>query len=145
MIRVFQQQRLANHSRTWPSTTGTITAVEAETARPDRFPHQFAAPLGPYMEYEYYVHGKLYRSRTVSYGVPTGATVGGPVDALQKYQIGDTTIVYYNPDHPEQAVLIPGGSAFQAIFSGMFGTVLLMLVILLAIGLVIWFLTGALG
>lgn len=67
------------------------------------------------LEYVYVVSGKAYRSNRRSFPMMSPTQ-----QLLNKYPIDSTIPIYYDPDHPEQAVIYRGfenGGIFTAIAS----------------------------
>ncbi len=84
-------------SQTWPTTDGQITY--SLVAGGTRIIGRKAS-----VKYEYVVEGKRYVSPMISY---TWKCVDyqGYLEILRDYPKGKNVIIYYNPQHPEQAVL----------------------------------------
>jgi hypothetical protein len=96
-------------ARGWPSTAGKVVVSNAEVRevkvidgeREDGFrmePRNFANVV-----YEYSVAGKKLRNNRVSLGEDRGDFE--LAETLAKYPVGTTVTVYYNPRHPDRAVL----------------------------------------
>lgn len=117
-----QEVELIEEAANWPTTEGVITG--SYVANNDY------ADI-PVVKYEYVVDGHTYSSSGVGFGV--NGTEGPD---LEKYPEGRRVTVYYQPGHPQRAILEPERPAnMQAylggiLLSGFF--VLLGLVILAA-------------
>jgi hypothetical protein len=96
-------------AREWPSTAGKVVVSEAEvrevkvidSEREDGFrmeQRNFANVV-----YEYSVAGKKLRNNRVSIGEDRGNFQ--LAETVAKYPVGSIVTVYYNPRHPNEAVL----------------------------------------
>jgi Protein of unknown function (DUF3592) len=97
-----KQRALAEASKQWPSTDGTITASYVSTRQTD------AEGAGETevanVTYSYNVNGKDYHSNRVVWGGNLeGGTVRGFVAANP---VGGRVTVYYEPQNPESAILL---------------------------------------
>jgi hypothetical protein len=96
-----QQVRRAAY---WPSAQGRIVRSRMRAVR-----HQHAGEATkvgnvPDVEYAYSVGGVEYRGHRIGIGdIPAGSAEGDA--ALERYKVGRTGPVFYNPDRPEEAVL----------------------------------------
>lgn len=88
-----QEVELIGEASNWPTTEGVITG--SYVANNDY------ADI-PVVKYEYEVDGNMYRSSGVGFGV--NGTEGRD---LEKYPEGRSVIVYYQPGHPQTAILEP--------------------------------------
>lgn len=96
-------------AREWPSTAGKVVVSSGEvrdvkiidSERESGFriePRNFANVI-----YEYSVAGKKLRNNRVSIGEDRGNFQ--VAETIAKYPVGTIVTVYYNPRHPDQAVL----------------------------------------
>lgn len=86
-------------SLTWPRTPGRITKSNIVEA----ISHT-GKPASESIRYAYDVSDKSYSGQDVT-------LIDGAYDlhtAAQRYQVGQTVEVYYDPENPFRAVLIPG-------------------------------------
>jgi hypothetical protein len=99
----------AREARSWPQTSGKVLSSVAEVRdvrvsdddREDGYrleQHNFANVV-----YEYSVGGRKVSGNRISIGEDTGDFQ--VAEKLAKYPAGSIVTVYYNPRHPEQAVL----------------------------------------
>jgi hypothetical protein len=84
--------------RRWPGAEGVI--VTADPARPDD-------DLLPHIVFSYRVDGKTYR-RAVEFPAGTLPTPELTAAWLRDYPVGRRVTVFYDPQHPENALLEPG-------------------------------------
>jgi hypothetical protein len=115
----------------WPSAPGRI--VRAQTRKVQTKQSGGASSIGnvPDVEYVYTVDGVEHHGKRISIGEfkPDSPEVEA---ALERYQIGRTGPVFYNPDKPDEAVLERDPPARPAVMYGFAGGVIL-------IGLVVVF------
>ena len=96
-------------AREWPSTSGKVVVSKAETRQvkvidSDRAEgHRFEERNFADIVYEYSVAGRKLRNNRVSIGEDRGNFE--VAETIAKYPVGAAVTVYYNPLHPDQAVL----------------------------------------
>lgn len=96
-------------AREWPSTAGKVVVSKAEVRSvkvidSDRAEgHRFEERNFADVAYEYSVAGKQLRCDRVSIGEDRGNFE--VAETIAKYPVGAVVTVYYNPRHPDQAVL----------------------------------------
>jgi ribosomal protein L21E len=96
-------------AREWPSTAGKVVVSKAETRQvkvidSDRAEgHRFEERNFADIVYEYSVAGRKLRNNRVSIGEDRGNFE--VAETIAKYPVGAVVTVYYNPLHPDQAVL----------------------------------------
>ena len=97
---------LWDESPTWPTATGVIT-----TSRVDEH-HQYdeATEYRVGMTYEYFVDDQQYVSDNFDFWASMFTRRSQAQDIVGQYPSGTSVIVHYDPDNPENAVLIPGCS-----------------------------------
>lgn len=90
-------RNIASDAKThlWPLAPGKVTVSQREliSRNPDRFVDHFV--------YEYKAAGRWFTARRVRFA-------GGAGDPIKTHRAGDPLKVYYDPQHPEVAVLEPG-------------------------------------
>jgi ribosomal protein L21E len=96
-------------AREWPSTAGKVVVSKAEVRKVkvidgDREEgHRFEERNFANVVYEYSVAGKKLRNNRVSIGEDRGNFQ--VAETIAKYPVGAVVTVFYNPLHPDQAVL----------------------------------------
>ena len=96
-------------AREWPSTAGKVVVSKAEVRKVkvidgDREEgHRFEERNFADIVYEYSVAGRKLRNNRVSIGEDLGNFQ--VAETIAKYPVGAVVTVYYNPLHPDQAVL----------------------------------------
>ncbi len=109
-------------SKTWPTANGVIirSEIEAHTrTSSDDSQKEETFITTPKIAYEYQVDGNRFKGSKVALSSPSG----NAQQLVTRYPKGKSIPVYYNPDKPRQAVLIPGGPGFNAVpyfFAGTF-------------------------
>jgi hypothetical protein len=120
---VVKMQQVRRASR-WPSAPGRI--VRSQTRRAKTAKSDSAPSVGnlPDVAYVYTVDGVEHRGTRISIGEfkPDSPEVEA---ALQRYQVGRTGPVFYNPDKPAEAVLERNPPASPLVMYGFAGGVVL--------------------
>jgi hypothetical protein len=98
------QQSMAyrQSTQTWQSTTGTVLMSSVQRKHTGRSYSHY-----PVVVYLYQVNGQQYQSQRIKAGEQfLNVRLSGQAEAtVQKYQIGSTVTVYYNPLNPAESVL----------------------------------------
>jgi Protein of unknown function (DUF3592) len=99
----------SRESGNWPSAQGTISSssVSKRTTRDSN--NRTKKTYYPKVGYHYQVDGRKYISHRIAFG--TGETGGSEKWArkiVNKYPVGKTVTVYYNPQDPNYGVLESG-------------------------------------
>jgi len=91
----------------------------------------------PDVVYEYAAHGRMCRSRQISLDGIDGSTAQSWAhDIVRAYPPGDSVLVFYNPDKPEEAILeVSSGWSMSA---GIAFVVILIELVLLALLISTW-------
>jgi hypothetical protein len=96
-------------AREWPSTAGKVVVSKAELRKTKVLDsereegHRFEERNFADIVYEYSVAGRKLRNNRVSIGESRGDFE--IAETIAKYPVGTLVTVYYNPLHPDQAVL----------------------------------------
>ncbi len=109
MVMGWLQIQEIDDSRTWPSVPGTIVAsgISTSTDTNRGRPGSHATEYDVGLRYDYVVDGMPYTGNRIAI---RGTSYSSPSSAqreLQRYPVGQTVNVYYNPQDPEQSVLKP--------------------------------------
>ncbi len=120
---VVKMQAVRRASR-WPSTPGRILSSKTRTVHTKRSGGSPSVGNVPDITYTYTVDGIEHRGNRISIGeiMPDTPEVEA---ALQRYQVGRTGPVFYNPDKPEEAVLERNPPARPAVMYAFAGGVVL--------------------
>jgi hypothetical protein len=114
---VFKLQQVRRAAR-WPSAQDRIVRSQLRTARRRKAEDATTVTNVPDIEYAYAVDGVEYRSTRISLGDLAPGSPEGEA-ALQRYQVGRTGPVFYNPDNPREAVLERDPPASPALMYGL--------------------------
>jgi len=87
---------LGNQSEHWPSVQGKLVGESRSIRKKQRV----------HISYEYSVQGATYKNSRVNFQDDKSSKK----TISSKYNVGDSLPVYYNPENPEQSVLMPGSS-----------------------------------
>lgn len=117
----------------WPSTKGMIEKVKDYK----EFPTKQTTIFGLSVTYRYTVHHKVYHSSRLTLDGNYESMLSEEVDKVRKqYKTGKKVDVYYNPDKPEDSVLlrdesISNGRTYPGLFINGFTALLLGLLLLI--------------
>lgn len=101
-------------SQGWPSTEGTIVSRRLVGQKFKEYDGDFYTNVDGYLRYEYTVNDILYSSTSVN----SIDSPFYPYDIAIRYTVGESVIVYYNPNNPSEAVLEPGFVNIFKAFNG---------------------------
>jgi hypothetical protein len=89
-------------AQTWPSTSGVILSSAAQSYYSGR-----SHSIRPVVIYQYEVNGRGYQSQTIKAGdqFMTVRIAGQAFDTVNRYPVGSTVTVYYNPANPAESAL----------------------------------------
>ena len=106
--------KYAYESKSWPSTSGTITKSEVDTWLKDG-KSQYAAVI----KYNYEVEGKQYEAYNIGVNnSSSNSNMSAAKDRVQEYPVGKTVDVFYDPELPDSAALLPGVRAGDMAIAG---------------------------
>jgi hypothetical protein len=98
------QQSMAyrQSTQTWQSTTGTVVMSSVQRKHTGRSYSNY-----PVVVYLYQVNGQQYQSQRIKAGEQfLNVRLSGQAEAtVQKYPIGSTVAIYYNPSNPAESAL----------------------------------------
>ena len=112
-------------SNAWPTVGGVIVKSEIEThdhSTSSDGNQKSEAVQYPKIAYDYQIDGQNYKGTRISF---SSSSVNAQ-QLISRYPQGKPVQVYYNPDKPRQAVLVPGGGGFN-IVPYIFSTVFVLL------------------
>ena len=101
-----QMQKRNIGNETWPTVEGKI--LKSEVVQQYFFLQQYS--YEPRIHYSYSVEGKTYESDSISMRFLSSKSADTVQEVVGNYPAGSQATVYYNPDDPEESVLIPGVS-----------------------------------
>ncbi|MBI3151553.1 MAG: DUF3592 domain-containing protein [Chloroflexi bacterium] len=98
------QQSMAyrQSTQTWLSTTGTVLMSTVQSKRTGR-----SRSIYPVVVYTYVVNGQSYQSQRIKAGEQflSVRVAGQAQETVNRYPIGATVTVYYNPSNPSESAL----------------------------------------
>lgn len=94
-----QSKALNQAAQSWASTTGQIVKSRVEVSGGDH------TSVSPRIEYTYEVNGVAYQNSMIQAGSPTLIVMRNAYDTVDRYPVGASVTVYYNPASPAQAAL----------------------------------------
>lgn len=102
--------RKARASSRWPTTEGkvistTILRDRSSSSNSSSMTSSSQYVYKPEVAFEYHVAGERYLSNTVSFGDYASSNISHAEGVIAKYSEGTEVKVYYNQEHPEEAVL----------------------------------------
>lgn len=124
-------RRKAMAARNWPTTMGRVLSAEVETRRSHSSEGGYSTAYYPNVLYEYQVDGRPYRSNQFYVAMPVG--LGNYAKVHQQvinYPVGSMVEVYYNPEDPSQAALVPSAPSSKVLI-----WVVILIVVILAVTL----------
>lgn len=116
----YSTQKTRAQSSAWPTVDGSIIRSEIEqysSATGEDSDEETTVREHAKVAYQYKVDGKEYKSSRISFS----SSSGNAGQVVSQYPKGKIVRVYYNPDKPKQAVLVPGGAGTNYVpyfFSG---------------------------
>ena len=109
----------AKASTSWPTTRGVVVASDIERHVSDDHDHGRSYTYHAHVTYEYTVDGTICNCNTVSFGEYGSSNRNHARQIVNRYPVGKTVDVHYDPDKPESAVLEPGVSLSSYLGLGM--------------------------
>ena len=104
----FEAKRAVD-SRGWPSTTGTVIHTDVHEVQHHNEEYR-GSSFYPKVLYRYTVYGESYTADRLTFGGDPGSNRVSAKKIVDKYPVGMTLTVYYDPNDPSVAVLNIGTS-----------------------------------
>jgi Protein of unknown function (DUF3592) len=105
--------RKAYRAKTWPTTQGKILSSGlAEVSDSDGTTYKVA------ILYEYSVNGVSHRSDVWRLRAGSSSFTKAATKAVERYPLGATVNVYFNPEDPADAMLEPGRVSWSLLLGG---------------------------
>lgn len=100
----------AEASTEWPTTSGIITDSEMtkEWKKDEQNLNKGDYMYSAHVSYNYSVGANEYEGTRIEAANSSTSSKSSVEETLQEYAIGNTVTVYYNPESPDAAMLIPG-------------------------------------
>ena len=106
--------KYAYESKSWPTTVGTITKSAVDSWIKDGN-SQYEAQVN----YSYKVEGEMYNSsKIITSGSYSGSSMTKAKEIVAEYPLGKVVDVFYDPEVPDSAALIPGVRAGDVALAG---------------------------
>ena len=122
--KILYKMRELQRAAKWPSAQGRIVRAESRAVKKNHIEDPTTVGTAALIEYVFSVDGAEYRGRRISIGEV--ATSSSEVDAvLERYRVGRTVPVFYNPDNPKEAVLERDSPASATVMYGIAAGVVL--------------------
>lgn len=99
LVKAVREWRLGESSLAWPTAPGRVTHIELKPCDDTETFH---------VEYRFKVDGVRYHGDVLQMGHPPLSKARNEA-LMNRYAVGTEVEVYYDPDDPSTAVLIPGG------------------------------------
>ncbi len=116
-IIFISKARKAFASRYWPSTHGELLSNQTRLVVYDgREPDggaDLASALVTDFRYTYCVKGRRYHGKRVTFSDHVNKFTSSVRTLQNKFADKETIEVYYNPENPEESVLVPGPSLYN--------------------------------
>lgn len=102
----------AEASIEWPTTSGVITSSEMtkewqqDKQQLNKGDYMYSA----HVRYNYSVNGEEYSGTRIEAAQSSTSSQSSAEETLHKYAKANTVTVYYNPESPNRAMLVPGAS-----------------------------------
>ena len=124
----WQTYQAGQNSRVWPTTAGKVVSNEIDKSNGS----DDDTPYNIYVRYTYQVHGQTFKNNSIRHhAMISFATMDQAEEYIKKYPVGGIVKVYYDPQNPADAMLIPGSTA-EGPFLIFFGIFLSFISVLIA-------------
>jgi hypothetical protein len=96
-----QAKTMRDASQVWQMASGRILKSRVEVSGGDH------TSVSPYILYEYEAYGRSYQGEQIKAGDQFMRTYSSrsAYDTVERYPVGATVTVYYNPSDPQQSAL----------------------------------------
>lgn len=122
LIWGIRNRNKAEASNTWSSVEGVITSAQIDEDTDVDEDGFSSTTYTPQWQYQYTVNGNSYTGERISFGAVRGyGRLKKAQEELDKYPVNSSVRVYYDPEIPEESVLVQGtGGTWLGIFLGGF-------------------------
>jgi hypothetical protein len=121
----------ARASADWPNVRGQVLSSDVRVSSDSEGGDSYV----PQVEYSYLVNDVEYRDDTIKFGENSYGRRRTAEEIANRYPVGQSVSVYYNPAEPDEAVLEPGVTAGSYLVLGMGAFFLLIDMIVAVVGL----------
>lgn len=108
----------AKASTSWPTTRGVVVASDIERDVSEDHDDRRSVTYHARVTCEYTVAGTIYNCNTVSFGQYGSSNRNHARQIVNRYPVGKTVDVHYDPEKPASAVLEPGVSLISYLALG---------------------------
>ncbi|MDO8571970.1 MAG: DUF3592 domain-containing protein [bacterium] len=122
----------AYESKNWPSVQGTITVSNFVTDRSTNSDGSDATTYKADIGYDYILNGQTHSGSDVSFGAYSSSNASEMRSIVNRYPLGKSVAVYYNPKDPNASVLEPGANLGSFLAAGI-GALFFILGIVMAV------------
>ena len=130
----------AKASEQWPQTPGGVLESELVESRDDG-----STTYGAHVVYRYNLDGGEFESDRIWFGGDYSTSNRSEMfEVVKKYPVGQAVTVFYSPDKPSEAVLMPGAYTSSYVLFAI-GMVFLVIGSLLLLGFVFLFVRSVTG
>ena len=103
-VRFTRDNARGENSLAWPTTSGRVTQSRIEVREHRTQPTDYV----DFIEYEYSVNGRMYRGRTVDLRIRNVHDRAAMQAFVSSYPVGRQVPVHYDPQNPNDALLVVG-------------------------------------
>jgi hypothetical protein len=122
--KILYKMRDLRREAAWPSAQGSIVRSESKAVKKKRGDDPTTVGTAPLIEYVFSVGGLEYRGRRIGTGeISASSSEVGAV--LERYRMGRSVPVFYNPENPKDAVLERNPPASPTVMYGIAADVVL--------------------
>lgn len=121
----------ARASASWPIAEGKVVSSQVEHSTDSEGGDSYQ----PKVNYTYSVAGVPYSGRQIKFGENSYSSRRQAEEIANRYPVGDSVAVYYEPENPEKTALEPGVTAGSYIVFGIGAIFVLVSLVLMPVGL----------
>jgi hypothetical protein len=121
-----RNRKKATESLNWPETKGTVTESAVKKDYDTDAEGFTTTTYVPEINYQYEVNNVTFTNQRISFGGTTSYSSQKKAEqALSQYPLNATVPVFYNPDNPDDSVLVKGtkGTMLLIILGAVFVTI----------------------
>ena len=101
-----RNKKKAEISQSWPTTGGKVVLSEIRESTSTDDDGYTSTTFFPRVEFSYTVAGQIYESKKLSFGgVMANSNPAKAQETIDKYPVGSSVTVYYNPEKPSEGVI----------------------------------------
>lgn len=113
LYRAYKTRQQADASQGWPSVQGQVVDTHVDHSARSDADGDMVDSYNPMVNFTYQVGGNTYHGDKVSYSPQRSFDSEAKAQAaLQRYPVGGSVTVYYNPANPSESVLEKSAGGF---------------------------------